>query len=270
MEDRVAEVTVRAVFPETPPEVAVMVAVPAATGVARPLLLTVATDMLEEAQVTWVVISWLVPSEYVPEAANCLVTPTSTLGLTGVTDMVITDVEPSAADGSPEFGPLPPPHPAKMKKSTRGKIENKSFALLSHILRKAVEFPIDWHSVGTTGLGIIFENSMTLNSLFTIGTRPGSFRQERDWPLAVSFSFLSPCYFKDCINDAIFISWVIKVIFEDFFRNGKVKCLFGKISYIDNGKSLFNESNYSECQYFYFEEFYLQSVFDLSKFAWSR
>ena len=76
MEDRVAEVTVRVVLPEILPEVAVMVAVPAATAVARPLLLTVATDVLDELQVTCVVISWLVPSEYVPEAANCWVTPT--------------------------------------------------------------------------------------------------------------------------------------------------------------------------------------------------
>ena len=42
---------------------------------ARPLLLTVATDVLDELQVTCGVISWLVPSEYVPEAANCLLFP---------------------------------------------------------------------------------------------------------------------------------------------------------------------------------------------------
>ena len=87
MEDRVAEVTVRVVLPEIVPEVAVMVAVPAATAVARPLLLTVATDVLDELQVTCVVISRLVPSEYVPEAVNCWVTPTGMLGLAGVTDM---------------------------------------------------------------------------------------------------------------------------------------------------------------------------------------
>ena len=134
MEDRVAEVTVRVVFPETLPEVAVMVAVPAATGMARPLLLTVATDVLEEAQVTWLVISWLVPSEYVPEAANCFVTPTGMLGLAGVTDMVTTDTETTAVAVSPEFVPPPPLHPAKMKKSTRGRIENKIFPLFSHLL----------------------------------------------------------------------------------------------------------------------------------------
>jgi hypothetical protein len=87
IEDRVAAVTVRVVLPERLPEVAVMVAEPAATPVARPLLFTVAADVLDEFQVTWVVISWLVPSEYVPEAANCLVFPAAMLGLGGVRDM---------------------------------------------------------------------------------------------------------------------------------------------------------------------------------------
>ena len=57
MKDRVAEVTVRVRLPEIAPEVAVMVAVPAATDVAKPLLLTVATDVLDEVQVTCAVIS---------------------------------------------------------------------------------------------------------------------------------------------------------------------------------------------------------------------
>jgi len=57
MEERVAEFTVRVVLPEIVPEVAVMVAVPAATAVARPLLLTIATDVFNERQVTCVVIS---------------------------------------------------------------------------------------------------------------------------------------------------------------------------------------------------------------------
>jgi len=89
MEDRGTELTVRVVLPEILPEVAVMIVVPAATAVARPLLLTLATDVLDEPQVTWEVISWLVPSEYVPEAANCWVFPAGTLGLAGVTDMEV-------------------------------------------------------------------------------------------------------------------------------------------------------------------------------------
>jgi hypothetical protein len=56
MEERVAEVAVRVVLPEIIPELAVMVALPAATAVARPLLLTIATAVFDELQVTCVVI----------------------------------------------------------------------------------------------------------------------------------------------------------------------------------------------------------------------
>ena len=52
IEETVAEVTARVVFPEILPKVAVMVVVPAAMAVARPLLLTVATDVFDEFQVT--------------------------------------------------------------------------------------------------------------------------------------------------------------------------------------------------------------------------
>jgi len=55
--------TVRVVLPETVPNVAVMVAVPAATGVASPLVFMVATDVFDEPQVACVVIFWFVPSE---------------------------------------------------------------------------------------------------------------------------------------------------------------------------------------------------------------
>ena len=135
MEDKVAEVTVRVVLPEILPEVAVMVAAPAAMAVARPLLFTVATaisenpEALDEVQVTWVVILWLVPSEYVPEAANCLVIPAGTLGLAGVADM-----ERSVAVGAAGSVPVPPPHPTKLRKSTSRRLENKSFTLIIHTL----------------------------------------------------------------------------------------------------------------------------------------
>jgi hypothetical protein len=56
MEERVAEVAVRVVLPEIIPELAVMVALPAATAVARPLLLTIATAVFDELQVTCIVI----------------------------------------------------------------------------------------------------------------------------------------------------------------------------------------------------------------------
>jgi hypothetical protein len=84
MEDWLAEVTVRVVIPETVPEVAVTAAVPIAMAVAKPLMLTVATNGLDELQATCVVISWVVPSEKVPVAVNCWVVPPGTLGLAGV------------------------------------------------------------------------------------------------------------------------------------------------------------------------------------------
>jgi len=83
--------TVRVVLPEIfgvlVIEVAVMVVLPAATAVARPVLLTVATVGSEEVQLTTVVISKLVVSEYVPVALNCWVSPTNMVGLGGVTAM---------------------------------------------------------------------------------------------------------------------------------------------------------------------------------------
>jgi hypothetical protein len=81
MEDRVPEVTVKVVLPKILPEVAVMVAVPAERAVARPVLLTIATDVFDERQATCVVISWLVASEYVPVAVNCWVIPGGMFGI---------------------------------------------------------------------------------------------------------------------------------------------------------------------------------------------
>ena len=57
MEDKVAGIIVRTVFPEMLPEVAEMADVPTETAVARPLLSTVATDIFDEVQVTCVVMS---------------------------------------------------------------------------------------------------------------------------------------------------------------------------------------------------------------------
>ena len=73
--------------PEILPEMALMVAVPAARAVARPPLLTVATDVSDDLQVTCVLISWLVPSEYVPVAVKSLEFPAAMLGLAGATDI---------------------------------------------------------------------------------------------------------------------------------------------------------------------------------------
>jgi hypothetical protein len=76
------------VDPDTPPEVAETVVEPAATEVASPFepaaLLTVATPVDEELQVTDAVTSWVVLSEYVPVAMNCRLVPLTMPGLVGV------------------------------------------------------------------------------------------------------------------------------------------------------------------------------------------
>ena len=76
--------------PVVPPEVAVMVVAPAAVAVARPVLLLIfAIDVLDELQVTDVVISWVDPSKNVPVAVNCREAPTDMIGLAGVTVMEV-------------------------------------------------------------------------------------------------------------------------------------------------------------------------------------
>jgi hypothetical protein len=123
MEVRIAEVTVRMVLPEVLPEVAIMVEVPAAAPVARPVLLTDATDVSDKLQMTCVVISWPVPSEYVPVAVNCLVTPIGMLGLAGVIA-----IETSVAAAPPAPPPPVPPQPV-----TCTKIRIRSATLLDFI-----------------------------------------------------------------------------------------------------------------------------------------
>jgi hypothetical protein len=87
----VAGVTVRMVEPVMLPNAAVIVVWPAAAHVARPLepaaLLTVATAVADELQVTVAVRSCVVVSENVPVAVKCWVVPLAMLGLTGVTAM---------------------------------------------------------------------------------------------------------------------------------------------------------------------------------------
>src|SRR3989339_579592 len=95
MDDSVAAVTVSVVFPVFPVtgSVAVIVVVPTVKAVASPLkpaaLLMLATGETSGVvvQVTDVVRSAVVASEYVPVAINCCVVPLAILGLTGVTAM---------------------------------------------------------------------------------------------------------------------------------------------------------------------------------------
>jgi len=108
MEDRIAKVTVSVVLPETVPKVAVMVTglMLGLRAVARPLLSMIATDVLDELQVTWSVISVLAPLLKAPVAVNCRVIPTGMLGLGGVTDMEYTGVAITVRVVVPIVGPV--------------------------------------------------------------------------------------------------------------------------------------------------------------------
>ena len=70
MEFRVADVTVNWDELLTPLNDAVIVVVPAATPVTRPVGLMVATAVLEEVQLTWLVKLCVVPLLYCPVALN--------------------------------------------------------------------------------------------------------------------------------------------------------------------------------------------------------
>jgi hypothetical protein len=69
--------TVKVVLPLIVPEVAVIVVLPGARAVAKPVLLIVATVVLLEAQVAEFVMSLVVPFENVAVAVNCCVLPTT-------------------------------------------------------------------------------------------------------------------------------------------------------------------------------------------------
>jgi hypothetical protein len=85
-----------------------MVEVPAARDVAKPLLLIVMTAILDELQMTWVLISKLVPSENAPVAVNFWVIPAGVigmLGLAGLRDMEVRVAEVTTMVVVPEMSP---------------------------------------------------------------------------------------------------------------------------------------------------------------------
>ena len=81
----VAAVTVKVAEPDLPLKVAVIVAVPTDRPVAIPGETTVATAMVPELQVTRLLMSTLVPSEYAPVATKRCVRPMGTVAVNGVT-----------------------------------------------------------------------------------------------------------------------------------------------------------------------------------------
>jgi hypothetical protein len=109
MDTSVAEVTVSAVDPDVLPDVAVIVAEPAATEVASPLepaeLLTAATAAAEELQITDVVRSCVVLSENVPVAIKCWFVPLTMPGLVGVIAMDTSVAEVTVTVVDPDVPP---------------------------------------------------------------------------------------------------------------------------------------------------------------------
>ena len=90
--------TVRVVTPVTPASNAEIVVVPADTPLARPAAVIVATAGLDEIHVAWLVIFSVLPSEYVPVAANGCEVPVRRVGFAGVTAM---DVSVRAGPAAP-------------------------------------------------------------------------------------------------------------------------------------------------------------------------
>ena len=93
IETNVAGVTVNVDDPKMVPMVAEITDVPAATPLARPVPLTVATPGVADAQINpaRMVMSTTVSSEYVPIAVNWAVVPTAAEGSVGVTAIAVND-----------------------------------------------------------------------------------------------------------------------------------------------------------------------------------
>jgi len=113
--------TVSAALPLTPLIVALIVADPAATAVASPPVLTVATDVLDDAHVADEVTSAVDPSLYVPVAVNCCVAPTPMLAVVGAAL-----IETSALFGGVTPGEEPQPTPAMTSRREEKRTRQKS------------------------------------------------------------------------------------------------------------------------------------------------
>jgi hypothetical protein len=87
IDTRAAGPTVNEVVPVTLPEVAEIWDVPCAAPLARPLDVMVATLVSDDVQVAEVLRSCVLPSEYVPVAANACVAPLTIDGFAGETAM---------------------------------------------------------------------------------------------------------------------------------------------------------------------------------------
>jgi hypothetical protein len=114
-------ITIKVVVPTMLPDVAVMLVDPAATEVAKPAVLIVATDWVAESQLAAEVRTFVLPSLYVPVAANCCVVPAVMEGLDGVMAME-TSVTVTGGVVPPE---LPPQPTNKLTPSNRNASSNR-------------------------------------------------------------------------------------------------------------------------------------------------
>src|SRR5258708_8534194 len=98
--------------PKILPDAAVTVAEPKSIPVASPVALIVALDVSDDIQVTCVVRSRVLLSEYVPVAVNCFVLPFTIVALCAVTSLYttatpLTSVPPNIL----HIDPFTPTHP---------------------------------------------------------------------------------------------------------------------------------------------------------------
>jgi hypothetical protein len=140
-EARAAGVTARLAEPLNPPKVAVMLVVPTATLLAAPPEVMVATAVADDAQLTELVRSRLLPSLYLPVAVNCCPRPNATDALAGETWIAVRDTE--AGVGSPAVPTWPgPPHPVSTRlTTTRIKAITPRFNLVLTISSRNGSFP---------------------------------------------------------------------------------------------------------------------------------
>jgi hypothetical protein len=93
----------------TPLNAAVICDVPTPAPVARPAEEIVATEVVADTQVAWLVRSCVLVSEYVPVAVNCFVVPLAIDGLAGVTAI---DTSVAAVTVNVSGGLVTPPNAA--------------------------------------------------------------------------------------------------------------------------------------------------------------
>jgi hypothetical protein len=105
IELNVAAVTVKVAEPDLPPKVAVIVAVPTARPVATPGDTTVATARVPELHVTTLLMSTVVPSEYVPVATKVFVRPIGVEAVAGVTAIELNVAAVTVKVAEPDLPP---------------------------------------------------------------------------------------------------------------------------------------------------------------------